>query len=199
MNYGDVKNMYLKKGYKFRTEKMALNIFGIRSKESKSDKFDDLGGVAWINENGVPSLMNFWMTTDPGKPGLLQPTRAEGTIIMVPGQYLNVYEKGLHKGEYDCLKQCSDMHYVRDNNKDSVLDFDLYRNPDNLLKHGFWGNNGTNFHRASAYTIVNMVSKWSEGCQVVQRPETFDKIIALRDLSIKFGFLKFYYTLFEEI
>src|SRR6478736_8233351 len=101
MIYNDVRDMYLKKGYRFRTEKMALNIFGIRSKESKSDNFDDLGGIAWINENGVPSLMNFWMTTDPGKHWLLTPMSKDGCIIMIPGQYIEVYEKGLHNGEYD--------------------------------------------------------------------------------------------------
>jgi len=35
------------KGYKFRTEEMALNLGGIRSNTSESNKFDDLGFVAW--------------------------------------------------------------------------------------------------------------------------------------------------------
>lgn len=198
MQYEDVKKLYLSKGYRFREEKMALNLFGIRSKESQSDKFDDLGGVAWIDENGQKQLLNFWMTTDPGKHWLTTPMNSKGTIILVPGQYKEVYEKGLHAGKYDAFKQVGSMRYVRDYNKDTTLDFDLYRNPESLKIRGFWGINGTNLHRASEFKIVELVGPYSAGCQVVQRPETFKKLIALRDLSMQHGFTKFDYTLFEE-
>lgn len=177
---------------------MALNLFGIRSRESKSDKFDDLGGVAWIDENGQKELFNFWMTTDPGKHWLTTPMSKEGTIILVPGQYKNVYAKGLHAGKYDAFKQVKEMYYVRDYNKDLVLDFDLYRDKEQLKIRGFWGINGTNLHRASEFKIVELVGPYSAGCQVVQRPETFKKLIELRNKSMEYGFQKFDYTLFEE-
>jgi len=198
MNYNSIKQNYLKNNYVFRTEKMRLNIFGIRSKNSKSDKFDDLGGVAWIDEDGKEQLFNFWMTTDPGKYWLQNPMNKDGCIIMVPGQYLECYARGLHSGKYDALVQVAKMHYVRDNDKNTDLDFSLYRDPVKLAAFGFWGMNGTNFHRASEWKIVDLIFNWSAGCQVVQRPETFKKIMDLRDESIIAGWKKFDYTLFEE-
>jgi len=198
MTYKEIENLYLNKGYKFRKEKMALNPFGIRSKTSQSDKFDDLGGVAWIDENGQETLFNFWMTTDPGKHWLQNPMKAEGTIIIVPGQYIEVYEKGLHNGKYDCFKQCKPMYYVRDYNKDTTLDFSLYRDKEQLKIRGFWAIQGTNLHRASEWKIVELIGPYSAGCQVVQKPETFKKLIGLRDKSILQGYKRFDYTLFEE-
>lgn len=197
MKYEDVKKLFLNKGYKFREEKMALNLFGIRSRNSKSDKFDDLGGIAWVDEGG-PKLFNFWMTTDPGKYYLQNPMDKKGCIIMVPGQYIETYGKGLHNGKYECFKQAKRMFYVRDYNKDTELDFDLYRNPESLKIRGFWGMNGTNFHRASENTILNWIGRYSAGCQVVQRPETFKKLIELRDKSVLAGYSLWDYTLFEE-
>ncbi len=198
MTYDSIKTLYQAKGYRFREEKMALNLFGVRSKTSESDKFDDLGGVAWVDENYRRQFFNFWMTTDPGKHWLLTPMKSSGTIILVPGQYLEVYEKGLHNGKYDCFKQTGQMRYVRDYNKDTKLDFELYRNPEELKIRGFWGVNGTNLHRAAESKIVEFVGPYSAGCQVVQRIETFKKLLALRDQSEVFGFTKYDYTLFEE-
>lgn len=199
LTYGSVRELYSSKGYRFRQSRMGLNIFGIRSKESESDKFDDLGGCAWIDSKGDERLFTFKMTTDPGKHWLLTPMNKNGCIIMVPGQYIEVYGKGLHNGEYDCFKQIKPIRYVRDNNKNTKLDFDLYRNPSNLVINGFWGNNGTNIHRASKFKIVNLVQKWSAGCQVVQNPKDFDILLGLRDISISYGFKAWDYTLFEEL
>jgi hypothetical protein len=198
MTYKDCQNLYSKKGYKFRTGKMELNIFGIRSKNSQSDKYDDLGGVAYIDEEGKEQLFHFWMTTDPGKYYLTNPMNKEGCIIVVPGQYLQVYGLGLHSGKYEALVQKSPMHYVRDNNKDTELDFRLYREPKSLRELGKWEMRGTNFHRSSAWNVVPFIGRYSAGCQVVQKPETFDKIMNLVKESIKAGYKRFDYTLFEE-
>lgn len=197
MTYNEVKIKYNLMGYKFRTEKMGLNFFGIRTKTSKSDKFDDLGGVAWMDDFG-PQIFNFWMTTDPGKHWLLSPMNKNGTIIMVPGQYIECYEKGLHAGKYDAFKQCKKMAYVRDNNRDTTLDFDLYRDPAKRKVSLFWDICGTNLHRAHKNVITEFVGQYSAGCQVVQRGTTFDKLLALRDLSMEKGFTKWDYTLFDQ-
>ena len=198
MNYESTKKLYLSKGYKFREEKMALNLHGIRSRFSQSDKFDDLGGIAWIDENGEKQHFNFWMTTDPGKYYLQNPMDKNGCIIMIPGQYIEVYGRGLHNGKYECFKQVRKMEYVRDNNKDTLLDFDLYRDPIKRAAFAFWGINGTNFHRAHINAILKWIGRYSAGCQVAQRPETFKKLIDLRDKSVKFGYSFWDYTLFEE-
>jgi hypothetical protein len=198
MNYLEVKQLYAKNGYKFREEVGAINIFGIRSKTSKSDKFDDLGGVAYKMVGGQTFVDHFWMTTDPGKHWLTSPMNKNGTIILVPGQYINVYTKGLHNGEYDCFKQVGQMAYVRDYNKDTTLDFDLYRNPEERKIRLFWGVNGTNLHRASKWKIVELIGSYSAGCQVVQRAETFEKLLKLRDWSNTHGYTHWDYSLFEE-
>jgi hypothetical protein len=197
MTYQDYEKLYQKHGYKFRTEKWALNLGATRSKNSKSDKFDDLGHCLWIDDEG-PHLQNFWMTTDPGKHWLLTPMDSKGTIIVVPGQYLNVYGKGLHAGKYECFKQMSPMAYVRDNDRNTDLDFSLYRDPKKKRDNLFWGLNGTNFHRADKSKLALLVGPYSAGCQVVQKIETFDKLIGLRDLSFEHGFKRWDYTLFEE-
>lgn len=198
LTYTKIKDLYLSKGYKFREEKMALNPFGIRTLESKSNKFDDVGGVAWIDENNEKQLFLFAMTTDPGKYYLQNPMNKDGTIILVPGQYKECYGRGLHNGKYECFKQARNMYYVRDNDRNITLDFSLYRDPEKLKKHGFWGMNGTNLHRASEYKIVQWVERYSAGCQVVQRPDMFKKLMELRDSTIPFGFTLWDYTLFEE-
>src|SRR5690606_39032534 len=139
-----IEKLYLNLGYNFRNEKMALNVGAIRSKESKSNKFDDFGFVAFKNQIGQPHLFTFACTTDPGKYYLENPMHKNGTIITVPGQYIEVFGRGLHNGQYECFKQHGSMFYVRDNNKNMILDFDLYRIKSNLIQFGFWGNNGTN-------------------------------------------------------
>lgn len=196
--YDGVEDLYLSHGYRFRKEPMALNLHGVRSRISQSNKFDDLGGIAWIDEKGQKNLFNFWMTTDPGKYYLQNPMKKDGCIIVVPNQYIEVYGRGLHNGSYECFKQAKPMLYVRDYNKDTIIDFELYRDPEQLRLRAFWGMNGTNFHRASQWKILQAVERYSAGCQVVQRPETFKKLIDLRDKSVEFGYSFWDYTLFEE-
>lgn len=198
LTYQTVKNLYISKKYKFRQEKMALNIGAIRSKESQSDKFDDIGWCAWIDENNKENLLKFKLTTDPGKHWLQSPMNKDGTIIIVPGQYVEVYGEGKHNGEYDCFKQIAPIKYVRDYNKDTKLDFELYKNPEQLKIRGFWGICGTNLHRASKFKIVLSVGMYSAGCQVIQNPQDFDKLMILQNSSKAFGFKKWDYTLFEE-
>jgi|SRR6478736_8328154 len=198
MTYKDVVNMYSKKGYIFRTEKMRLNLGAIRSKDSKSNKFDDLGFLAWIDENNQEQLLYYWVTTDPGKSYLLAPMKRDGCIITVPGQYLEVFAIGLHNGKYQCFKQVGKMAYVRDNNKDEILDFSLYKDPEKAKTNIFWDICNTNYHRAHEFKIVEYVFNYSAGCTVVKNPETYKKLIELQNKSSKFGFQRFDYTLFEE-
>ncbi len=199
MNYNDLKQKYLKMGYKFRTDKMALNLFGERSVNSQSDKFDDIVGCAWVNENSVPCIVNYKATTDPGKYWLQNPMNKKGTIIMVPGQYLEAYGIGKHKGEYEAFVQIAHIAYVRDNNKDTVLDFSLYRDKEKFKKEVFWDICGTNLHRSSAWNIIPFIGQYSAGCQVLQNPKEFATLIELRDKSALKGWKKFDYTLFETL
>ncbi len=193
----EVWAVFKKKGYKTFSGKYDINLFGIRSNESKSDKFDDYVGY-WCSD-GVNTLFEiFPATTDPGKNWLLTPMRKDGTAIMVPGQYSGLYKIGRHK-DYEALEQVGMARYVRDNNKDTVLDFDLYRDPAKLEKFGVWDNIKSNLHRASQFSITALVGLYSAACQVIQDPSNFKKLLAICKKQIEQGLPnKFTYTLLEE-
>lgn len=185
-------------GFTFREDKMALNVGAIRTTNSQSNKFDDFGFVAFVNQIGEPHLFTFACTTDPGKYYLQNPLDRNGCIITVPGQYIEVFGRGLHNGNYECFKQKKHMCYVRDNNKDTILDFDLYRDSTKRKINAFWGINGTNLHRASVIKLLQWVERYSAGCTVVQSATKFKQLIELRDASVNYGYTLWDYTLFEE-
>lgn len=197
MNYKEIENKYKEKGYVFRTGLYEVNVFGIRSINSQSNQFDDIIGVAWNGKKGSYCLTGN-ATTDPGKYYLQNPMNNKGTIIMVPGQYLKCYAKGLHAGKYDCFKQVAPMGYVRDDNKDTILDFKLYRDPILKGQHYFKNISGTNLHRASEWKIIQLVERYSAGCQVIQDPTFYSRLLSIRDVAITHGQKLFDYTLFEE-
>lgn len=175
-----------------------LNIIGIRSKNSKSDEFDDMIYVFYKYQNQW-FIESFPCTTDPGKHWLLNPLNKNGTIIMVPGQYRGAYEIGMHgrsgKYPYTALEQIKPIDYVRDNNKDIKLDFDLYSDSSNI----FSDIAKTNIHRASSWKLLLGIGKYSAGCQVIQDPKKFDRFMELCELQKAHGNgNSFTYTLLEE-
>lgn len=197
-------NAYEKKSHKFyHNGTYNLNIGAIRKNDSKSNKFDDIFFAAFYEDIQKPILFTAACTTDPGKYWLQNPMNSGGTAILVPGQYASSHCLGLHgrnsASPYSALEQCGDMMYVRDNNKDDILDFNLYRDPLNLAKYGFWGNIKSNIHRASAWKIVQLVERYSAACQVLQKPNDFDVLIRLVQVYLRKGFPnRLTYTLFEE-
>lgn len=182
-----------KKGYKLFTGPYNLNLIGIRSKESKSDSFDDTFCVLYENRNKEVILETFPCTTDPGKHYLLNPLNTKGCAIMVPDQYLGVYVVGNHTN-YEALRQVKPMKYVRDNNKDSKLDFSLYKDEKNIYTEIAL----TNIHRASAWKNLLNIGMYSAGCQVIQSPTDFQRLMELAHLQCKSGVNSFSYTLLEE-
>lgn len=190
----DIQAIFKKKGYVIYTKPFDLNIFGIRSNESQSDKFDDIVGF-WCNDTkGNIVFYQFPATTDPGKHWLLTPMRSEGTAIMVPGQYKGLYKKGFHK-TYPALEQKSNASYVRDNNKDTKLDFDLYRkNPESNV---FSDNIKSNIHKAGKFSVF--VGAWSAACQVLQKESDFNILMEYVQKQIDAGLgNSFTYTLLED-
>jgi hypothetical protein len=204
MQYCELQHIFLEKGYRFYDKgSYNLNIFGIRSENSKSNKFDDHIGVAYRDHMYNPVCEVFPATTDPGKYYLQRPLHRDGTLILVPSQYKGAYMLGLHgrtsNSPYKALEQVGPMKYVRDNNKDITLDFDLYRDPKKYKKHFFEANPKTNIHRASKWKIVQLIEKYSAGCQVIQKNKDFDKLINLCEISMaNLKYNKFTYTLLEE-
>lgn len=204
--FSELRNSYASKGYKFYdTGKYNLNIFGIRANNSQSDQFDDYVGVAFYDGKTNPKFFVFNATTDPGKYWLMNPFSSSGTAIVALGQHKSVYALGIHgrsgKFPYEALEQVNPIPFVRDNNRDSKLDFELYRDPELRKKHLITNQIiKTNIHRASKWKLLRFIERYSAGCQVIQNPSDFDVFIRIVKLAVhtyKWRNL-FSYTLFEE-
>ncbi len=155
-----LKEALNKKGYPIKTGEWELNIIGIRNDNAQPNSFDDTICVLFKDHYGDDTLVAFSCTTDAGLYWLLHPMNVNGCIIMKEGHYPDVYKIGLHKG-YKALEQCGNICYVRDNNKDAVLDFDS--------NNEVVGNFKTNIHHASMPEKSTIVDKWSAGCQVINK------------------------------
>lgn len=196
-----LKSVFAAKGYKYSLAQMELNIVGIRSATSLSNSFDDRMILAFLDKDGNPFFKEWPMTTDPGKPWLIKPIDPEGCAVMVPGQYVDAYQVGIHGRtkppgrQYEALEQISPIKYVRDNNKDSTIDFSLYADSKNI----FLGLLKTNIHRASQWALQRFVETYSAGCQVLQDPADFNELMGAARTSRDFlKRNKFTYTLLEE-
>ena len=140
----------------------------------------------------------FWeATTDPGLYYLENPIpKTGGTAILVPGQYLNVYEIDTHrkekKGAHEALCQRSNKNVEvwRDNNKDNILDWEGEPKP---------GVFGINIHRANEDTkdIATEVGRYSAGCQVIANIADFTRMMELAHKQNKKK-KTFTYTLLTE-
>lgn len=169
-----------------------LNIFGVRSSNTTSNSFDDIVGVVYRCADGGMHLEYWQATTDPGTYWLQNPSRVEGTAILVPGQYRSTYKLDLHGGSYTALCQrAGTVKVYRDNNRDNVLDWE------GTEHEGYYG---INIHRASSSNTSTQVNKWSAGCQVIANPDDFARLLELANKQIEYHptWTKFTYTLLEE-
>lgn len=197
----EIRQVFENKGYTFFSGgPYDLNIYGIRSKNSQSNQFDDVVGVIYEDSRGILRHKRYAATTDPGLHWLLNPLNVRGTAIMVPGQYRGAYRIGIHgrssaSGGYTALEQKTPMRYVRDNNVNRKLDFSLYENPANT----FSANIKTNIHRAHLTRLQSVVDRYSAGCQVIQKPEDFHELMDICKRALKYRWPNsFTYTLLEE-
>jgi len=169
-----------------------LNVFGIRSKNRKSNKFDDLLGCAYRESEDGPLVVRFWeATTDPGTYWLENPMRVEGCAIYKCGQYRGVYEVGMHRGKYKALVQTgAKIEVYRDDDLDSVLEM-----KEESVMSGYFG---CNIHKAGSDS--SQVNKWSAGCQVFARSKDFDELMGLVEKQLEHHptWTKVTYTLMDE-
>lgn len=189
--------MFKKMNYELIDTPYYPNLYGVRKETSVPNRFDDFVGAVWKDKNGKWLSCCYEATTDAGSFWLQNPMNVNGTAIIVPGQYKNVYKIGTHTG-YAAYEQIKPFTYVRDNNKNNVLDW-LYR----VVGYKKYIENGkTNLHHAGkiAATPSTLVEKWSAGCQVVRRILEFGALLSLgKDfITIFKGKNEFNYTLFEE-
>jgi len=162
-----------------------LNIVGIRSAARYAGEFDDLL-VVMHREQGRWVEYTYPITTDPGVYWLHNPSRVDGTAILVPGQYRGVYAIDKHRGRYDALCQRHGaVRVYRDDNRDSIIDM----LPD-TTQEGWYG---INIHKSGLDSVD--VGKWSAGCQVFKRSSDFNEFMTLCQKSAAIYGNRFTYTL----
>lgn len=165
------------------------NIIGIRTTLDVPNVFNDFIGVV-IENKGI--IQFFESTTEPGTYYLVNPMNVKGTSILIPNQYKNSWVLGTHgKGvnAHEALIQSRPITVWRDNNKNNTIEI----NPKSLDKGIF----GINIHSTGLLGYVAPgIDKWSAGCQVIKRYDTFkNKFLPLVKSS---GQKEFTYTLLTE-
>lgn len=181
-------------GYRLKTGILEINLFGIRNSDSQANTFDDSVGCIYKDANNVWRILQFPATTDPGVFYREHPINVDGTIIMVPGQHLDCYQVGLHRG-YEAFQQVGKMGYVRDKNKNKILDYILYLVKTNII----YQIAATNIHYSNPVSESQNVDKWSAGCQVLSLAKNLKLLLNLAKEGIRMFKYKnrFDYTLFE--
>tara|TARA_R100000152_G_C6772603_1_gene199581 strand:+ start:1252 stop:1860 length:609 start_codon:yes stop_codon:yes gene_type:complete len=177
----------------FLNKNYDLNLIACRSPSRESGKFDDLFHVIYrMGDRYVQETYS--CTTDAGLYWMHNPSRVEGTAILVPGQYRNAYKLDYHGGNKSHLALCqrgNTVQVYRDSNRDNILDHD----PDSIQEGWF----GINIHRASTSHVAENVHKYSAGCIVIQEIDDFNRLIALAKKQIDtLGYESFSLTLLED-
>jgi len=189
----EVKKLAKEKGFIINEKPYFLNIWGFRANSQTPNSFDDEMHIFMnIGTERLPKWA-YWVfkcTTDPGTYWLKNPMNPQGTAILNPGQYIDAYQIGLHRGKYKALVQRGVVSVTRDYDRDAVLDFANGR-----VVRGLYG---INIHRASQVGSTLTVDKYSAGCQVFKNAQDFDFFIKLCELHRSFHGNKFTYTLVDK-
>ena len=191
-----VKSVMEDKGYAFfQSGIFNINIVGIRSKETKSNKFDDTILLIYKNKKKEWEVQSSVVTTDPGEKYLVHPMNKKGSAILVPNQYRGVYKVDVHarhnsKFAHEALCQRGNVLKVwRDGNRDKILDHD----PETTDEGWF----GINIHR-SKVGEASYVGSYSAGCQVFKNGTDFKLFMTAVKKSAELYGNSFSYTLLEE-
>ena len=112
-----------KNGFIVYKEPNRLNIVGIRSSNPSSLTFDDYLVFFYFDNKGNINGRVCPATTDPSVSWLNTPMSTSGAAILKSGQYVDCYKIGLHKGKYEALVQYKPVTVIRDNDRDSILNF----------------------------------------------------------------------------
>lgn len=178
------------RGYRLYTKPYQLNIVGLRSDSTLSNRFDDWLLVFYKNPGLGWTSYSFPVTTDPGTYWLKNPMNVDGTAILKEGQYVDAYRLGQHKGLYKALVQNKPVTVIRDYDRNAYLDF-----LNGIERTGFFG---INIHRADIAGDTKEVNKWSAGCQVFKNAQDFARFIALCDKHALLYQNRFTYTLIDQ-
>lgn len=187
---GKIRTIAKQKGYTIYSRPYELNIWGIRSKQTRANKFDDEIHVFYKTGFLDWEYHVFHATTDPGTYWLESPLNEQGTAILKQGQYVNAYGLGMHRGKYIALTQQRPVTVYRDYNRNAKLDFFNGTQITGLF--------GINIHRAMVSGTTRYVDQFSAGCQVFANGEDFAKFIGMCEKHRQLYGNQFTYTLIDQ-
>lgn len=186
MTIEKLQSIFTKKGYIWNAN---LNIIGVRNKgvgDIITNKFDDTMYVAY-KEQGKWIVKSYTITTDPGKYYMIKLLNEKGCAILVEGQYVNVYQIGLHQGKYSALVQRGTVKLYRDKDKDTVYDFENIESS---------SSSGINIHKAGKDSVL--IDSYSGGCQVFKREADFNEFMSICNQFKSILGNKYTYTLINS-
>lgn len=173
----ELKAEFVKHNYQW----FDFQFIGIRSKANTPNQFDDLFALV----NGT-QIQWFTCTTNPGTYWLKNLLNPKGAALLVPNQYIDSWKIGMHQGKYEAFVQAKEISVYRDSDKDIIAE------ETKVIDKGFFG---INIHRANDKLISKIIDKWSAGCQVLNNPADFQKLLEAAKISKKTSFT---YTLLKE-
>jgi len=189
MILGKLKTLLKHNGYRIFTRPYELNIVGLRSDSTVPNRFDDEIHVFYKVSPTKWNYHVFQATTDPGTFWLRNPMNPEGTAVLEKGQYIDTWQLGLHKGQYEALVQAKPVNVLREYQREAALDFN-----NGKRDRGFFG---IDIHRAAAHGDTKYVDKYSAGCQVFENAEAFQQFLTLCKKHASLYGNKFTYTLID--
>ena len=184
-----MKAILRQRGHLLFTRPYELNIVGVRSNNTKANRFDDELHVFYKVKTLKWEYHVFKITTDPGTYWLENPMQAKGTAILAQGQYINAYQIGMHQGKYKALVQQKPVSVIRDYDRNAWLDF--------LNGSKEKGMFGINIHRALVQGKTKYIDRFSAGCQVFENSNDFDHFLKLCDKHVQLYGNHFTYTLVD--
>ena len=104
-------------------KKLNVNLLGVRRDNPGNNKFDDFLVLIYLDKNLKEVCKVYPITTDPGEHWLKNPLNTKGTAVLIPGQYRGTWKLGKHQNKYPALVQAKPVKVWRDNNKDSIIDY----------------------------------------------------------------------------
>ena len=176
-SYIELENKFKELGHQWPK----FHLVGVRSAANEKNKFDD--NIYLING---PIMFRYTCTTNPGTHWLKNLMNPKGTAVLKPGQYVDSWKLGLHQGKYRALVQAKPITVYRDNNKNDLAEENGKEDT---------GMFGINIHRANPSAISSIIDKWSAGCQVLNNPDEFHRLLSACETS---GRSAFTYTLLRE-
>lgn len=179
-NLKQLKNRFTQLNYKW----LPFHLIGVRSKEDKINEFDD---NLYLIEG--ETIVTYTGTTNPGVYWHQNFENKKGVAVLKPGQYIDCWQLGKHRGIYTAWTQAKPVTVCRDNDKDNKSECN------GVEEKGVFG---INIHRSSENSISKWIDRWSAGCQVFNNITQYNAFIKASQNQVSKGVKFFTYTLLEQ-